>query len=217
MFSLVYVTIMILFDTWETKSHRDYYHTPKKLKNNIIQSPMSTLPFPPLDESETTLIRKFNLHTVNDIFQIRDKKIQHLPAIIKLKKKCIAHFDIPIHIFSHSWMNLLAHTYIKKRVKRVVIQEIVLKRTGIEMKVKHNKGTAYINPLHIIGLHFIWLNNAIISDAEEDDCDDSFNKLPTLQIQLSDSISLVDEHASKVLKTHFRQVNELVDMVSHFI
>jgi len=132
--------------------------------------------------------------------------------LLHIKQKCIRHFNMPLQINSHSWKNIKAHIYYKGTTLRATLLDLVVRQTGITLKVECKKKIIYVSPMHIMGVHINWLNNAAISDDEEDTTD-YFNKIPLLHVFATESLRLLDEHSIKSLRTQLVQVNELVEMV----
>lgn len=117
--------------------------------------------------------------TVQDTLQLQDSKIRGLEAF-KTKLRDI--HNIPVEIKNHSWFDLVCHDYKDEKFVRVRIQEILLFKHKVMLKLSDGM----ISPMKAMSIHTLWSLNHIVSDGEEEEEENDqnilFNVIPRLEI-----------------------------------
>lgn len=131
------------------------------------------------------------------------------------KREIIAHFDIPVSIKKHTWYGLKCHIWNRGHITRGSIEELVVWRTRVMLRVRSGSDIVFVSPLSIISIHVIWLTNFIMSDDEEATDDEHFNSLPKLSIMECESITLLDKHAQLLIRATLTPVTQMCEVLNH--
>lgn len=174
------------------------------------------VPVDRLSEPERLFLETQKIQHVSALFPFSGP-LKANPLVLTIQRKCIDFFDIPVKISKHTWENLNAHVYVDSRIIRVKLMELVVRNSGVLIKARSKRCDHFVPLLHITGVHFGWLQNGIVSDDDEEDNGNYFNRLPKLRVLASDTLRLLNTNAIGVLRTDLREVNIFVSMISsHF-
>ncbi len=125
---------------------------------------------------------------------------------------------------AHSWEGYLGHlTRPDKKIKRCMIGKLDIKDDqivgiSVEFQEKGIKKKKLVSPLLLATMEFLWWDNAICSDSDEDDEKNEFlihpptKKLPLWDIP--DLKLLVNPTKFDAMKWHMEQVNQLISLIS---
>jgi hypothetical protein len=167
------------------------------------------------DDHETAFISRNRIKTIGDLFLCNNISVVDRDMHLRLCKRYIETYNIPITIKNHTWYGMQCHAYTDGRTIRATIQDLVVFRTHVIMRIKTHRTTMSIDPLLLLTIHNAWCKNDLISDNEDDNEDDeisSFNILPTLSVTRGSSLYMLDDHAVNILRITLHRTEQFMSI-----